>query len=228
MNLQNRGGYFNPRSPHGERPAFLLMLHAHITFQSTLPARGATKSHKEYYISPHDFNPRSPHGERPHFSIFGIVSAKFQSTLPARGATLQLLQERAVQGISIHAPRTGSDCSGVRLCYCGTRFQSTLPARGATRLPTCNARCMRFQSTLPARGATRVRDAPTRAVVISIHAPRTGSDDFLPAQLLHRIISIHAPRTGSDSISTVSSNTSTNFNPRSPHGERQVQRTTRD
>ena len=109
MNLQNRGGYFNPRSPHGERPAFLLMLHAHITFQSTLPARGATKSHKEYYISPHDFNPRSPHGERPHFSIFGIVSAKFQSTLPARGATLQLLQERAVQGISIHAPRTGSD-----------------------------------------------------------------------------------------------------------------------
>ena len=35
-------GYFNPRSPHGERPFFSSNLLEWHTFQSTLPARGAT------------------------------------------------------------------------------------------------------------------------------------------------------------------------------------------
>ena len=35
-------GHFNPRSPHGERLATAAVLLAHIVFQSTLPARGAT------------------------------------------------------------------------------------------------------------------------------------------------------------------------------------------
>ena len=56
------------------------------TFQSTLPARGATKC-------------RQSAGKM----------QKFQSTLPARGATcLQGLRNR-FRVISIHAPRTGSD-----------------------------------------------------------------------------------------------------------------------
>ena len=56
----------------------------------------------------------------------------------------------------------------------------------------------RFQSTLPARGATA----------------------RLWVQLSARSISIHAPRTGSDRIRAGSMITSTDFNPRSPHGER--------
>ena len=57
-------------------------------FQSTLPARGATKtSAKDERLG--NFNPRSPHGER----------------LPAR------LNGGKQAGISIHAPRTGSDKS---------------------------------------------------------------------------------------------------------------------
>ena len=55
---------FNPRSPHGERPA------------ATCTWRGAAY-----------FNPRSPHGERPFRSTSPPQSAEFQSTLPARGAT---------------------------------------------------------------------------------------------------------------------------------------------
>ena len=80
----------------------------------------------------------------------------------------------------------------------------------------------RFQSTLPARGATADTDSCKYIKSISIHAPRTGSD------LIHQnnntlfSISIHAPRTGSDVIhSTTGGAQMDNFNPRSPHGERQ-------
>ena len=101
---------FNPRSPHGERHCTAPGLPARGTFQSTLPARGATsamgnRNGQSADISIHAprtgsdgrrrrsirlggyFNPRSPHGERhknDHVVAFGL---SFQSTLPARGAT---------------------------------------------------------------------------------------------------------------------------------------------
>ena len=80
--------------------------------------------------------------------------------------------------ISIHAPRTGSDCIMRSEAAKAAKFQSTLPARGATNLldvflmeldnfnprsphgerrrkPHAASHHARFQSTLPARGATR-------------------------------------------------------------------------
>ena len=57
-------------------------------FQSTLPARGATR-----------------------YFIFFLLRDKFQSTLPARGATVFALHLPLKCGISIHAPREGSDPS---------------------------------------------------------------------------------------------------------------------
>ena len=101
--------YFNPRSPHGERPGI------------------AGEQNREA-----DFNPRSPHGERrlganlqqPHIAIsihaprtgsdrpavvLMLGCVKFQSTLPARGATGRRAQNGRRHAISIHAPRTGSD-----------------------------------------------------------------------------------------------------------------------
>ena len=80
--------------------------------------------------------------------------------------------------------------------------------------------------------------------MISIHAPRTGSDAYGALQLVAgAIISIHAPRTGSDFrfvqhlvcallfqstlpargatvLSLAELAVSSDFNPRSPHGER--------
>ena len=57
------------------------------TFQSTLPARGATGNAEEMTAASRDFNPRSPHGER-HDSLDAAENeGEFQSTLPARGAT---------------------------------------------------------------------------------------------------------------------------------------------
>ena len=81
-------------------------------------------------------------------------------------------------------------------------FQSTLPARGATvRAAEFGGRAEPFQSTLPARGATRGRGAARVAGDISIHAPRTGSDRAERSPVIF----------------------SSNFNPRSPHGERREQ-----
>ena len=57
---------------------------------------------------------------------------------------------------------------------------------------------MQFQSTLPLRGATVRNQAPTH----------------------HKEISIHAPLTGSDMLMIFSPGASTDFNPRSPYGER--------
>ena len=84
--------------------------------------------------------------------------------------------ESPPSGISIHAPRTGSDGNADSLHPGDVEFQSTLPARGAT-----------------------------------------GKEE-----LYHRLktISIHAPRTGSDAGCPPTMTTPSDFNPRSPHGER--------
>ncbi len=56
---------------------------------------------------------------------------------------------------------------------------------------------------------------------ISIHAPRTGSDRERLPVLVQAKISIHAPRTGSDRVRVRTFVFVADFNPRSPHGERQ-------
>ena len=78
----------------------------------------------------------------------------------------------------------------------------------------------KFQSTLPARGATSTVQYLCYPKSISIHAPRTGSDLTRALQSCKAFISIHAPRTGSDAPVSVISGEHSNFNPRSPHGER--------
>ena len=186
-----------------------------------------------------DFNPRSPRGERRGIHIHSI----FQSTLPARGATVFTAQAAFQHLISIHAPREGSDVhtpatsnfvgyfnprsprgerleriDGVQL---PVQFQSTLPARGATTTGTGGLGPRRFQSTLPARGATyRIQHQDAR-IKISIHAPREGSDGGWIAQKTQgNRISIHAPREGSDWWIDNRDSLLTDFNPRSPRGER--------
>ena len=234
---------FNPRSPHGERqndqrwdhPKTSISIHAPRTgsdadgkqpntvnssFQSTLPARGATQL-KAVNIQNRYFNPRSPHGERRQRGAQALSPAPFQSTLPARGATLHRLAFFFHLIISIHAPRTGSDCMILPGAIDGGDFNPRSPHGERPYSP-------------PKNGG--LKD-------ISIHAPRTGSDDATPSASAARPafqstlpargatcttedaaimwgISIHAPRTGSDSTATRAYRTTTHFNPRSPHGER--------
>ena len=126
---------FNPRSPHGERqyhrrnrPGQQISIHAPRTgsdkaraqapspvrtFQSTLPARGATLTLDVRVAGNEHFNPRSPHGERPYGDLEKYSDNPFQSTLPARGATSFSSKSNCSRQISIHAPRTGSDTCGL-------------------------------------------------------------------------------------------------------------------
>ena len=80
---------------------------------------------------------------------------------------------------------------------------------------------MIFQSTLPVGGATPVAVSFQPKEDISIHAPRGGSDvhPCSPSSGCHRI-SIHAPRGGSDIFISSPAFPSSDFNPRSPWGER--------
>ena len=101
-------GYFNPRSPCGERPSPVAKRCCSTRFQSALPLRGATRAMRHCYkvssyfnprspcgerqsprytaYSSHYFNPRSPCGERPlHFvaSIYYQQSVVFSKTVTA-------------------------------------------------------------------------------------------------------------------------------------------------
>ena len=87
--------HFNPRSLHGERQSCTGQRFRHLSFQSTLPARGATCDVLATYWETH-FNPRSLHGER-----------RKRRRLIAGWS-----------GISIHAPCTGSDPSTLRAGIC--------------------------------------------------------------------------------------------------------------
>ena len=199
------------------------------TFQSTLPARGATFAaafqSRAGNISIHA--PRT--GSDAPNTIRSHLPYTFQSTLPARGATLQAHQGLQHQGISIHAPRTGSDADGLTPQRIQIKFQSTLPARGATpadRQRFCTS--VRFQSTLPARGATgrMPESAPARDF-----NPRSPHGERPVAAIQYqadRRISIHAPRTGSDVSRSRLEYSTTDFNPRSPHGERRPKTSGKD
>ena len=122
---------FNPRSPHGERPFPEILLALRLSFQSTLPARGATADNlpglQRSDISIHaprtgsdddrllvhqaagDFNPRSPHGERRITSSRSDGASAISIHAPRTGSDRWKTAKTQRRAISIHAPRTGSD-----------------------------------------------------------------------------------------------------------------------
>ena len=100
--------------------------------------------------------------------------------------------------ISIHAPRVGSDFAAAGILLGWRNFNPRSPC-GERRPEDKMEHLIRaFQSTLPVWGATPAEFYVAKHNYISIHAPRVGSDVFTPC--------------------TVAS--STDFNPRSPCGER--------
>ena len=165
----------------------------------------------------------------------------FQSTLPAWGATRRREILLFPFGISIHAPRVGSDKARPASLHIFMRFQSTLPAWGATlfRPPVIVRRLISIHA--PRVGSDFGVGDDAQAVRISIHAPRVGSDcgrhgPFVPQTIFQStlpawgatpvatvhdgLISIHAPRVGSDFAGEAKPRAYRHFNPRSPRGER--------
>ena len=101
--------YFNPRSPHGERLETAHVRDAAITFQPTLPARGATDRGRGHYQRENHFNPRSPHGERPADKNCKVLLCYFNPRSPHGERRTETPNYVLTLAISTHAPRTGSD-----------------------------------------------------------------------------------------------------------------------
>ena len=164
----------------------------------TLPRVGSDLFPNPGYLRIRHFNPRSPCGERPKICKHGIVKIGISIHAPRVGSDPRVDKSAAEPKISIHAPRVGSDLSLIALS-------------GSTG---------RFQSTLPVWGATRYWFLQRSFSIISIHAPRVGSD-LPPREHAERFcISIHAPRVGSDVSFGLRVPVLSYFNPRSPCGER--------
>ena len=126
--------YFNPRSPHGERPRLTWWSELRKGFQSTLPARGAT------------------------FHLIDSSRVKtISSPAPRTGSDfIPPIQLDAPRRISIHAPRTGSDLVILSICTPPVVISIHAPRTGSDSISgTKSANSTGFQSTLPARGATR-------------------------------------------------------------------------
>ena len=102
--------HFNPRSPHGERHSSAPANTSPPGISTHAPRTGSDAFRSIRSLDVMNFNPRSPHGERPGCDD------------DADSAVL----------ISTHAPRTGSDRSRIERCAIFFAFQPTLPARGAT------------------------------------------------------------------------------------------------
>ena len=189
-------------------------------FQSTLPLRGATYCLEPYArvitISIHaplagsdpsslrnnhqisNFNPRSPCGERRNAIQQRIYLIKISIHAPLAGSDILVHFLFPDSRISIHAPLAGSDGTFEADPTYSMDFNPRSPCGERPNSDEDEGRNGIFQSTLPLRGATTGTGYIPADVPISIHAPLAGSDHgvqgFKPCK--------------------------TNFNPRSPCGER--------
>ena len=169
------------------------------------------------------FNPRSPDGERPGPCHPAACSSRyFNPRSPDGERRRQPRRQPRPLGISIHAPRMGSDCSRCPRPPSAGYFNPRSPdgeRRGCVW--ATNRRSWHFNPRSP-DGERPERLSPMiKDIIISIHAPRMGSDDLfelldaefpqfqstLPgwgatpltyASCICQNISIHAPRMGSD------------------------------
>ena len=150
------------------------------------------------FIQTH-FNPRSPHEERLPFCLF-LSSDNYFNPRSPHEERLPQSPDCVSPTISIHAPRMESDryherCTPPRYISIHAPPHGERPFKRPIIIP-----CSTFQSTLP-------------------HGERLAIS-FAAAVLLR--ISIHAPRMGSDQPHRYTVRQDPHFNPRPPHGERQL------
>ena len=169
-------------------------------FQSTLPVWGATQNPASGQMCAPHFNPRSPCGERRSVCVPDwLNSSHFNPRSPCGERPGRERAGGQGRGISIHAPRVGSDHRRARaadtISYfnprspCGERrhplhlgqlarlISIHAPRVGSDRrVITVFTWFLPFQSTLPVWGATAKKELLDILYLISIHAPRVGSD----------------------------------------------------
>ena len=167
-------------------------------FQSTLPVWGATSLDDVRY-SVGQFQSTLPVWGATMIMVCVGGSGLFQSTLPVWGATYPMCRKPAVEYISIHAPRVGSDRNVPANPRHGQHFNPRSPC-GERRSKT-----------------DKYADTPQD------FNPRSPCGERLLRRFYnfrHKSISIHAPRVGSDWRGIARWAGDNHFNPRSPCGER--------
>ena len=155
-----------------------------LTFQPTLPLRGATSSSVPSTTSS-SFNPRSPCGERQRVGDGKYRLWWFQPTLPLRGATPRLKRWRYSFGCFNPRSPCGERPPSIRSTRSRRCFNPRSPC-GERRLPMDDfERASAFQPTLPLRGATLSR--PGRRPSTSRFNPRSpcGERHSLPVSYTH-------------------------------------------
>ena len=187
--------YFNPRSPHGERPSFPISDTATLKFQSTLPAwerRGWQLAAVRNGV----FQSTLPHGERPPTIPLNRRDDAISIHAPAWGATTLSSSRRMVSSYFNPRPRMGSDTSVSFLSVDRDLFQSTLP-----------------------HGERRKRRRRIRHTTIHFNPrSRMGSDKYPQVCLSVRTYFNPRSRMESDSTSRARPSWKSNFNPRSRMG----------
>ena len=129
---------------------------------------------------------------------------RFQSTLPVWGATTTFDAWAKQFGISIHAPRVGSDLFPPLFARHLILFQSTLPVWGATGL--WHGFCHGLSDFNPRSPCGERRPQPLDLVALEDFNPRSPCGErhlrlAVVTQMYY--ISIHAPRVGSDPPNTL-------------------------
>ena len=214
---------FNPRSPHGERRSSSypdVMLNQ---FQPTLPARGATRHMFPSIADIWDFNPRSPHGERRAVDKKFLSLLYFNPRSPHGERPLSSKRGISISLISTHAPRTGSDKFLRRWKRQRKIFQPTLPARGATQAPGAANKRACISTHAPRTGSDfAVADRETAVATFQPTLPARGATCMTSLTILIASFQPTLPARGATAICVGIHKFATNFNPRSPHGERLV------
>ena len=234
---------FNPLSPHGERPATERKNLSSLIFQSTLPAWGETRlwnSPKKlgefqstlpaWGETPRGFRRKRPYppfqstlpawGETRQRRPTAVVR-RFQSTLPAWGETGHVAVAHLRRIISIHSPRMGRDLLGSERPQLQRYFNPLSPHGERPHFPPINLMRLIFQSALPAWGETQIGVALMPILTISIRSPRMGRDGGSGNALLIKFQST-LPAWGETRLSPAAAQDRADFNPLSPHGERQA------
>ena len=168
---------FNPRSPCGERLMRTACVPSLVTFQPTLPVRGATTPGMRKLVVL-DISTHAPRA--------GSDRTLATSGLPTRS-------------ISTHAPRAGSDRTMIAHWLMCMHFNPRSPCGERPNSKLYISSIILFQPTLPVRGATCEISAPIstpgyfnpRSPCGERHVGRIGYHN-------ENFISTHAPRAGSD------------------------------
>ena len=192
-----------------------------LGFQSTLPVWGATRQ-ISFSCSPAIFQSTLPVWGATRKLEDARAMAEFQSTLPVWGATLRLAVVLVDDGISIHAPRVGSDQFRLAYVYQCYLISIHAPRVGSDgEMVTELGAEVNFNPRSPC-GERRLAVQARPGVSWNFNPRSPCGERPVDSGLIDRnpCISIHAPRVGSDPAQIAEGLVLRDFNPRSPCGER--------